>query len=194
MKYLLKLFGIVFPALIWVSCIVPYEPEELVNLDDIIVVEGNISLTGPFSIRITRSAPISTYQYGQRTIKIERNARVFVRDSKGQTYKADTVTAYGEYLFDFSGLRPSLEEEYQLVIESQDGQTYETDFRKSRHSSDMELDYIIDTLEQKFAYSSVHMMMPGCPSIITGTTRKHGITCHRCRHTVILTSPKLRKQ
>jgi len=149
MKYLLKLFGIVFPALIWVSCIVPYEPEELVNLDDIIVVEGNISLTGPFSIRITRSAPISTYQYGQRTIKIERNARVFVRDSKGQTYKADTVTAYGEYLFDFSGLRPSLEEEYQLVIESQDGQTYETDFRKSRHSSDMELDYIIDTLEQK---------------------------------------------
>ena len=73
MKYLWKLLGIVFPALIWVSCIVPYEPEELVNLDDIIVVEGNISLTGPFSIRITRSTPISSYLYGHKTINIERN-------------------------------------------------------------------------------------------------------------------------
>lgn len=151
MKYLWKLFGIVFPALIWVSCIVPYEPEELVNLDDIIVVEGNISLTGPFSIRITRSAPISTYQYGQKTIKIERDANVFVRDRQGHTYNFNSVTAQGEYLFDFSGQNPSQQEEYQLVIESQDGRTYETDFRKSLHSSDMELNYKIDTVAEKSA-------------------------------------------
>lgn len=56
MKYLVKLMGMILPALIAVSCIVPYEPEELVNLEDIIVVEGNISLTGPFTIRISRSA------------------------------------------------------------------------------------------------------------------------------------------
>ncbi len=151
MKYLWKLFGIVFPALIWVSCIVPYEPEELVNLDDIIVVEGNISLTGPFSIRITRSAPISTYQYGQKTIKIERDANVFVRDRQGHTYNFNSVTAQGEYLFDFSGQNPSQQEEYQLVIESQDGRTYETDFRKSLHSSDMELNYKIDTVAEKIS-------------------------------------------
>ncbi|MDD2289437.1 MAG: DUF4249 domain-containing protein [Bacteroidales bacterium] len=157
MKYLYKLTGIVFLALILVSCIVPYEPEELVNLDDIIVVEGNISLTGPFSVRITRSAPISSYQYGQKTIKYERNARVFVRDKQGQTYMADSVTAYGEYLFDFSGQHPGLQEEYQLVIESQDGRTYETDFRKSRHSSDMELHYKIDTVAEKISiYVSSH--------------------------------------
>ncbi|HPK38546.1 MAG: hypothetical protein BWX93_00241 [Bacteroidetes bacterium ADurb.Bin139] len=157
MKYLWKLSGILLPALISVSCIVPYEPEELVNLDDIIVVEGNISLTGPFSVRITRSAPISSYQYGQRTIKYERNARVFVRNKQGQTYTADSVTAYGEYLFDFSGQHPGLQEEYQLVIESQDGRTYETDFRKSRHSSDMELHYKIDTVAEKISiYVSSH--------------------------------------
>ena len=151
MKYLWKLFGIVFPALIWVSCIVPYEPEELVNLDDIIVVEGNISLTGPFSIRITRSAPISTYQYGQKTIKIERDANVFVRDRQGHTYNFNSVTAQGEYLFDFSGQNPSQQEEYQLVIESQDGRTSETDFRNSLHSSSMELNYKIDTVAEKIS-------------------------------------------
>ena len=149
MKHIIKILGFVFPALIWVSCIVPYEPEELVDLNDIIVVEGNISLTGPFSIRISRSAPISSDQYGQKTMKCERNAHVYVRDKQGRTYSPDSVTAEGEYLFDFSEQYPDQREEYQLIVESQDGRTYETDFRKSRHSSNMELHYKIDTLAEK---------------------------------------------
>ena len=59
-KYLLKILGIVFPALLAVSCIVPYEPGELLNKEGILVVEGNISITGPFDIQITRSAALPT--------------------------------------------------------------------------------------------------------------------------------------
>jgi len=149
MKYFIKILCIVFPALLTVSCIVPYEPEELLNLDDIIVVEGNISLTGPFTIQITRSAPISSYQYGQKTIKFERNANVYVTDKQGRKYMPETNTAKGEYLFDFSALHPDHQEEYKLVVESMDGHTYETDFKKSSHSSSMELHYKVDTLEDK---------------------------------------------
>lgn len=150
-KYFFTITAILLPVLIWVSCIVPYEPEELINLDDIIVVEGNISLTGPFTIRITRSAPISSYQYGQKTIKYERNAKVYVRDKQGRIFNPNTSTSEGEYLFDFAALHPDQKEEYQLVIESLDGQRYETDFRKSRHTSNMELHYKIDTLAEKLS-------------------------------------------
>ncbi|MDD2538378.1 MAG: DUF4249 domain-containing protein [Bacteroidales bacterium] len=149
MKYPAKFLMIVFPVLIAVSCIVPYEPEELRNLDDIIVVEGNISITGPFTIKITRSAPISTFSSGQRAIKYERNARVYVRDDKGQVFRPETITAEGEYRFDFSGQGPDPQLEYQLVIESQDGNTYESDLRKARHSSNMDLHYFVDTLAQQ---------------------------------------------
>ncbi len=149
MKYLINILCIVFPALLAVSCIIPYEPEELLNLDDIIVVEGNISLTGPFTIKITRSAPISSYQYGQKAIKFERNANVYVTDKEGRKYMPETKTAEGEYLFDFSSQNPDLQDEFKLVVESMDGHTYETDFKKSTSSSSMELHYKIDTLEEK---------------------------------------------
>jgi len=151
MKYLVKLMGMILPALIAVSCIVPYEPEELVNLEDIIVVEGNISLTGPFTILISRSAPISTFQSGQRTVKYERNATVYVIDSQGNKYHPYNRTADGEYLFDFSVQQPDQELEYQLVVESLDGNTYESDLRQARHSSNMELHYVVDTLAEELS-------------------------------------------
>ncbi len=148
-KYLLKILGIVFPALMTVSCIVPYEPRELLHQEGTLVVEGNISITGPFDIQISRSAALPTTSSSPGSIQYEHNAQVYVRDGNGTIYMSESHSAYGEYHFDFSNQSPNVEGEYQLVIELRDGTTYESDLRKARNSSNMELHYKIDTLQEK---------------------------------------------
>ncbi|NLA15423.1 MAG: DUF4249 domain-containing protein [Bacteroidales bacterium] len=148
-KYFVKIIGVLAAAFVAVSCIVPYEPAELLHREGTLVVEGNISITGPFSIKITRSAPISAGRPGANNLFYENHALVYVRDEVGKIFLPDSVSHLGEYIFDFSDRLPDLNASYQLVIESPDGKIYESDLRKAKYSSDMELHYKIDTLEEK---------------------------------------------
>ncbi len=141
----------VLTGTILISCVVPYEPAALTDREGYIVVEGNISLTSPFTIQISRSAGISSVQSGAKNIKYERTANVYVRDRQNNTYAPVSVSQFGEYLFDFSSQDPDPTGEYQLVIHSGlDGNTYESEFEQATLSGTMELSYVKDETAQEF--------------------------------------------
>jgi len=141
----------VLTGAILISCVVPYEPAALTDREGYIVVEGNISLTSPFTIQISRSAGISSVQSGAKNIKYERTANVYVRDRQNNTYAPVSVSELGEYFFDFSSQDPDPTGEYQLVIHSGlDGNTYESEFEQAKLSGTMELSYVKDEAAQEF--------------------------------------------
>lgn len=148
-KILTAIIGTAFTALVAVSCVVPYEPKELNQTTGILVVEGHISVTGPFTIKISRTTNIASNNNVQDSIHFERYARVYVKDNHGNTYMSKSGAATGAYYFDFSDQMPDKEAQYQLIIESLDGNTYASDFREATYSSSMDLHYKIDTLQNK---------------------------------------------
>lgn len=131
------------------SCVFPYDPEELSHKEGVLVVEGNISVTGPFTIQITRTAVLPSGNSTPGSIQYERNAVVYVKDNQGNTYKPLSHSVFGEYYFDFSDQSPDLKSEYRLVVESEDGHVYESDWRQTQQESNMELHYKIDTVDKK---------------------------------------------
>ena len=126
------IIGIAFAILFTTSCIVPYEPKELLHREGILVVEGNISITGPFTIQITRTAALPSGNSPPGSIHYEHQAEVYVKDSRGKIYRPLSHSVYGEYHFDFSDQSLDVESEYRLVIESEDGHVYESDWRQTK--------------------------------------------------------------
>ncbi len=150
MKQIIKACTVLTGAIL-ISCVVPYEPSALTDREGYIVVEGNISLTSPFSIQISRSAGITSVQSGAKNIKYERTADVYVRDRLNNTYTPVSVSEFGEYYFDFSLQNPDPKGEYQLVIHSDlDGNTYESEFEQTTLSGTMDLSYVKDEAAQEF--------------------------------------------
>lgn len=148
-KIISGIIGAVFTALFVVSCISPYDPKELQHRESVLVVEGNISITGPFTIQITRTATLPSGNSSPGSIQYERNAEVYVEDSHGHIYRPLSHSEYGEYYFDFSDQSLDLQAKYRLVIESEDRHTYESDWRNTEHSSNLELHYKNDTIGRK---------------------------------------------
>jgi len=116
---------ILFPVFIVVccGCIYPYEPQSVNEIENLLVVDGDIIANGTTIVKLTRSYKLS--YSAETTIPIERNARVVVESSTGVVYPADE-TSPGCYEAATDGL--DLSARYRLHITTRDNMEYASQF------------------------------------------------------------------
>lgn len=133
------------------SCVESFIPDDLKDAQSVLVVEGNISLNGPFEIQLSRSTTMAIPAGGNREMKYENYANVYVVSQDGEKYPPlDNPVKEGRYAFDLSSLSLDESKQYHLLIETpKDNQAYESAPLTSQHSTDMTVGYVIDTISQE---------------------------------------------
>ncbi len=127
------------------SCIVPFEPKELIAADPVLVVEGNISLEAPFDIVVSRTVPLS-----QGNVPLaEEGAKVEVVDQNGKIYSAESEVTIGRHSFDISGLSLDQQIKYFLRITTADNVVYESEPQLPIHTPPFEVTYVQDDAKRE---------------------------------------------
>ncbi|MCC3159118.1 DUF4249 domain-containing protein [Hymenobacter sp. 15J16-1T3B] len=74
------------------GCVEPYEPKVAASDTNLLVVDGYINPTGVTSIRLSRTAALSS-----TTLPAEKRARVFIEEEEGTRYPLTETTTAGTY-------------------------------------------------------------------------------------------------
>lgn len=145
MKTIHIFIAILFCCLIS-SCIVPFEPKDLVSSEPVLVVEGSISVKSPFEIILSRTVNLD---YGTNPTYVS-DATVVVLDDAGNTYPSLGETSDGHYAFDFSSSSSiNTNNKFWLKIITKTGETYESEPQKPLSTPSFELSYVHDDEKQE---------------------------------------------
>jgi hypothetical protein len=118
----LKYIAIIVLVIIFGTCSEPYTPE-ISKYENILVIDGFITNDqGPYTVRLSRS-----FKYGETESLPEQNAVVFVKDDQGNiaSFEETSPGLYSTIDPDFRGL---IGRQYQLYVNTNDLQTYESEF------------------------------------------------------------------
>ncbi|GJM32791.1 MAG: hypothetical protein DHS20C18_17920 [Saprospiraceae bacterium] len=116
------------------SCVERFYPE-VDKYDGLLVVEGKITNEpGPYTIRLNRS--IGVYDF-QKDYLPEINASVHILDDLGNSFQLSEIEA-GVYQNLASGLQGIPGRSYKLIIDLENGETYETPFEKMKEPTSIE--------------------------------------------------------
>ncbi len=115
------------------SCITPFEPEGVSDIDNMIVIEGNIFQNDTTKVIVSRSRAINK----ENKVDYISKAIVWVESEGGDKYFAKEEKKSGiiKYLINTIGIDPSLK--YKLVVTT-GGKNYESDLVIIRDTPDID--------------------------------------------------------
>ena len=122
MKKIFTLILFIF-AVVFSGCIYPFEPKNVKETENLLVVDGDIIANGTTIVKLSRSYKLSYPK--EMDIPVERSARVVVESSTGEIYPA-YETSPGCYEAATDGL--DLSAQYRLHITTQDNMEYASQF------------------------------------------------------------------
>ncbi|OFY43388.1 MAG: hypothetical protein A2X18_00100 [Bacteroidetes bacterium GWF2_40_14] len=110
-------------AIIIYSCITPFQPEGVTDIDNMVVVEGDIILNDTTRVIISRSQAIKD----QSKVNYITKAQAWVVSDNGTLYQGKEVLRKGktQYIINTIGLDPA--RQYKLRVRLLGGQLYESD-------------------------------------------------------------------
>ena len=122
----------IFSLIVFSKCKIPFEPDFIRDISEILVIDGNIAVGDISKIYISTAVPVASDMYGMFYI---RDADVSVEDDAGNTYYStlgyENYTLgsyyYGIPYFEIDSRHFSLSNKYRLVVRC-DNNEYATDF------------------------------------------------------------------
>jgi len=112
-------YGLLF---LLISCLEPYQPPEIAENINILVVDGFVNSTaGSASVRLSHTNPISSTTSGEP----ETDAAVSIQDENGTSF---TLTEQPSGYYTAEGMDINANARYRLVVERTDNQRVVSDF------------------------------------------------------------------
>ncbi len=132
-KFLFNIVLIAYTVLI-TSCITPFQPEGVTDIDNMVVVEGDIILNDTTRVILSRSQAIKDLN----KVNYITKAQVWVVSDNGTLYAGKEVLRKGktQYIVNTIGLDPA--KQYKLRVKLLGGQLYESELLTVRVSPEID--------------------------------------------------------
>jgi len=139
----LRIFAQLAMVTVCAGCVYPFEPKGYNEINNLLVVEGDIIANGTTVVKLSRSVKLSSEE---KNLPVERYAGVQVESSKGVVYSA-RETAAGVY--EAATMNLDLSALYRLHITTRNGMRYASEYIPVSTSSIIDsIYYSIDEKER----------------------------------------------
>ncbi|MDD2281728.1 MAG: DUF4249 family protein, partial [Bacteroidales bacterium] len=136
-------------ALMINGCITPFEPEGYAQLENLLVIEGDISVNEQTEIIVSRSLKLNDISK-RNYIK---GAVVWVESELGVKFQANQVISGTDVKYVANTVGLDVSKKYKLCVRTPDGKSYESDLVPVLISPNIDsIEFVTDTLNKRVTF------------------------------------------